>query len=80
MSKLIESKLAAMESEQWKVTVRDRPVIIKRQIDRVVKGLIVAKDFIAAVGNTDPVHIGLPCAGVCLLLQVIPRHPRHTLE
>ena len=73
MSALVERKLEAMNKTQWRFTVGDKSVKVREQVDRVVKVVLVAKRFVSSVGNIDPLHVGLPLAGVCLLLSVRPQ-------
>lgn len=70
MSTLVEEKLAIMNDNRWRIEMCGRSVEIREQVDRVVKVILVAKDFITPFANLDPVHAGLPWAGVCMLLQV----------
>ncbi len=39
-------------------------------MNRIVKVMLVAKDFVSSVANMDLVHAGLPWAEVCMLLPV----------
>lgn len=71
MSALVDEKLAAMNDKRWRIKMCGRSVEIREQVDRVVKVVLVAKDFITPFANLDPVHAGLSWAGVCMLLQVI---------
>lgn len=56
--------------KRWTFTVRGHEIILKDQADKVVYWL----DRFKAVGdvavNADPVHAGLPWAGIRLLLEV----------
>lgn len=70
MSALVDKKLAAMNKEQWRFKVGDKSVEVREQVDRIVKVVLVAKDFISSVAIIDPIHVGLPWAGVCMLLPV----------
>lgn len=70
MSALVDKKLAIMNDKQWRFKVGDNSVEVREQVDRVVKVVLVAKDILTAVGNLDPIHAGLPLAGVCVLLSV----------
>jgi hypothetical protein len=70
MSALVDKKLAAMNERQWRVRACGRSVEVREQVDRVVKVVLVAKDFISSVAIIDPIHAGLPWAGVCVLLPV----------
>lgn len=70
MSTLVQEKVAAMNERKWRMKICGRSVEIREQVDRIVKGILVAKDFITPFANLDPVHAGLPWAGVCMLLPV----------
>lgn len=70
MSALVDEKLATMNDNRWRIEACGRSVEIREQVDRVVKVILVAKDFITPFANLDPVHAGLPWAGVCMLLPV----------
>lgn len=70
MSALVHEKLATMNDKRWRIQLCGRSVVMREQVDRVVKVILVAKDFINPFANLDPVHAGLPWAGVCMLLQV----------
>jgi hypothetical protein len=70
MSALVEKKLAIMNDKQWRIKVCGRSVEVREQVDKIVKIVLVAKDFISTAASLDPVHVGLPWAGVCILLPV----------
>lgn len=70
VSALVDKKLAVMNKEQWRFKVGDKSVEVREQVDRIVKVVLVAKDFISSVASIDPIHAGLPWAGVCMLLPV----------
>jgi len=50
--------------------VCERSVKVRKQVNRIVKVMLVAKDFVSSVANMDLVHAGLPWAEVCMLLPV----------
>jgi len=73
----LEQALAAAKKKQrcciekrWTFTFMGRTVVLKEKADKVVGWL----NRFAAVGdvvaNVDPVHVGLPWAGIRLLLEV----------
>ena len=68
---IIEQHRNTMENKQWALPlkVRGREVKIRKQLDNVWKVLQIFN----AVGNTlasvDPVHAGIPWAGVSFILQ-----------
>ncbi len=70
MASLVEKKLAAMRDKEWKITVRGKSLDIRKQVDRVLKIVLAGKDLITSAASMDPIHAGLPWAGVCMLLPV----------
>ena len=56
--------------KQWKLQWGHRSIKIRAQIDRIVKLVDAFKDIGSSVASVDPVHAGLPWAGVCILLVV----------
>ena len=70
MSKLIESKLAAMQDRQWKVSLGKKSIEIRAQVDRILQIVIVAKDLGSSLASMDPIHAGIPWAGICVILPV----------
>ena len=76
MRSFVSKKLAAMNDKKWRLNVAGSSVEIREQVDRLLKTILVAKDFISSVASMDPIHAGLPWAGVCMLLSVgiVPTH------
>ena len=71
MSDLVAKKLAAMDEKQWRIKMLSgKPVIVREQVHRIVKIVLVAKDFGSSLASIDPIHAGLPWAGVYMLLPV----------
>jgi len=70
MSALVNKKLETMNGKQWRVKVCGRSVEIRQKVDRIVKVVLVGKGFISAAESINPIHMGLPWAGVCMLLTV----------
>lgn len=60
---------AALEAKRWKITTSKGEVVIRHQLDRLVKVVTAYKGIITTVGTVDPVHAGLPLAGFCVLMQ-----------
>ena len=71
MSALIESRLKIMDDRKWQLRMGEHSVQIRQQIDRIIKIVTVAKDFISSAASMDPVHAGLPWAGICVLLPLL---------
>jgi hypothetical protein len=71
MSLLVTKKLEVMDEARWKFHVGEKEIVVREQLDHIVKGVLFAKDFVtqAVKLSSDP-HAGLAWAGVCLLLPV----------
>ncbi|KAL8626046.1 hypothetical protein Q9189_008273, partial [Teloschistes chrysophthalmus] len=72
----LEETLAAAKQKQgfcitkrWTYTFAGRTVVLKEEADKVVGWLNRFTAIGDVVANVDPVHIGLPWAGIRLLLQ-----------
>ena len=76
----LEKSLAAAKEKQrcciekrWTFTLAGRTVVVKEEADKVIGWLNRFKAVGDVVANVDPVHVGLPWAGVRLLLEVKAR-------
>lgn len=56
--------------KQWKIQWGHRTIKVRAQVDRVVKLINGFKEVGTTAANADPVHAGLPWAGICFLLVV----------
>lgn len=70
ISSFVDRKIAQMNKEKWKFTIGGKDVEVREKVDQIVKIIMVAKNFASAAANLDPVHAGLPWAGVCVVLPV----------
>ena len=73
----LEQALAAAQEKQrhclekrWRVTFAGREFILKEEADKVICWLNRVKQVGDVVVNVDPMHAGLPWAGIRLLLEV----------
>ncbi|KAL8798161.1 MAG: hypothetical protein Q9182_006912 [Xanthomendoza sp. 2 TL-2023] len=71
MSRVIESRLAIMEDNKWRLRMGEHSIEVRQQIERIIKIVTVAKDFVSSAASMDPIHAGLPWAGICVLLPLI---------
>lgn len=69
-SVIVADNLKALESKQWKLKFRGKPVDVRGVLDDILKLIKVAMPVASAAGILDPVHAGLPLAGVQVLLDV----------
>jgi hypothetical protein len=79
----LEQALAAAQEKQshclekrWRVTFAGREFILKEEADKVICWLNRVKQVGDVVVNVDPVHAGLPWAGIRLLLEVRVLSPK----
>lgn len=56
--------------ERWRFTLAGQEFILKEKADKIVKWLNRFKDVGDVAAAADPVHAGLPWAGIRLLLGV----------
>lgn len=73
LSKIIDTKLALMNQNEWVINFAGKSVEVRKQVERLVKVVGITKDSLNVVANIDPIHIGLPVAAICLLMPVSPR-------
>lgn len=73
----LEQALVAAKAKQqhciekrWTFTVTGRTIAVKEKADKVVGWLNRFTAVGDIVANVDPVHVGLPWAGIRLLLEV----------
>ncbi|KAK5051502.1 hypothetical protein LTR84_003154 [Exophiala bonariae] len=59
-----------LEAKRWTITTGSWNIRVRQQFDRTIKALQVFKELCQPAYNADPVHIGLPLAGLCVLMQL----------
>jgi hypothetical protein len=75
MSTVINKELLIITNRQWKIRIlKDRnPVLVRELIDKIVHVFQKVKDLGSAAASIDPVHAGIPFAGICVLVPVSDR-------
>lgn len=68
--KAAKDKQLVCEQQQWTWTIRGKIVKLRDPADKVVRWLERFKDFGDVAVSADPLHAGIPWAGIRLLLQV----------
>ncbi|KAK0276049.1 hypothetical protein LTR91_002398 [Friedmanniomyces endolithicus] len=68
-------------NKRWSWTYKGHKVYVHDQVDKVVQLLDKFKSVGDVVANVDPIHVGLPWAGIRLILEVAlsDSHQRATL-
>ena len=56
--------------KQWRLQWGNQSIKVRTQIDRIVKIIGAFKEAGSVATNVDPLHAGLPWAGICFLLAV----------
>ncbi len=76
MRSFVSKKLAAMDDKKWRLEVAGSSIEVRAQVDRLLKTILVAKDFISSVASMDPIHAGNDSAIWVLELhyESIPRN------
>ena len=71
ISQIIEQHINTMENKQWSLPfkVRGREVKIRKQLDNVWKVLQIFNNVGYTLASVDPVHVGIPWAGVSFIVQ-----------
>jgi hypothetical protein len=71
--KAANDKRQACLDNRWSFTLNGRNVVLREKADKVVHWLNRFKSVGDVAANADPVHAGLPWAGIRLLLEVWKR-------
>ena len=67
---VLRSQRANILRKQWRFHLGGKSIVVNTQIDRIIKIVKAFRDVGTIASNADPVHAGLPWAGVCMLLTV----------
>jgi hypothetical protein len=72
LSVLVKAQVERMESREWKLKLGRKTIKVRKQVEGIIKILSAVKDFGTQAAALDPVHAGLPVAGLYLILSVCP--------
>jgi len=70
LSALVRRQVERMESTEWKIRLGSKSIKVRTQVERILKILSAIKDVGRQAASLDPVHAGLPVAGLYLILSV----------
>jgi hypothetical protein len=68
--KAAQEKREICEKKRWTLKFRGKEVMMRDVVDRICTWLDNFKQIGDIIVNVDPIHCGLPWAGIRLLLQV----------
>jgi hypothetical protein len=60
----------ACKDRSWQWSYRGREVCLRDEADKVLRFLDTFKSVGDVVANADPIHVGLPWAGIRIILEV----------
>ncbi|GAB7331883.1 hypothetical protein MBLNU13_g03818t1 [Cladosporium sp. NU13] len=66
-----EAKKQLCIEKRWSIPIGGRTIVLRDKVNTVVDLISKFKDIGSIAVGADPVHAGLPWAGICLLLQVV---------
>ena len=70
LSIAVATKKSAMIDKQWMIKFMNQKINVREQIHRIVKVVQTAQTLGSVAASLDPIHAGLPWAGVCVILTV----------
>jgi hypothetical protein len=70
MVKVLEQKIAIMKKKQWIIQWDQKSIVVREQAERIVKFIQVFSGIGDAIAQIDPIHVGIPWAGVSAVLTV----------
>jgi hypothetical protein len=72
MVAVVDNGVCVMTNRQWKIRIlwQQEPVAVRDVVDKIVKVALKFTDMGSTAASIDPIHAGLPFAGICTLLQV----------
>lgn len=66
----IKDKHDQTKEEQWSVKLAGRDIVIREKLNKIFKAVQTFKELGASLTSLDPIHAGLPWAGVCVIMQI----------
>ena len=64
-----------LDQKRLKVTLGNKEIVLYEQLSKIYKAVQGFKELGGTIAGLDPVHAGLPWAGVCFIVQVISGDP-----
>ncbi len=72
ISAVIDRELLKINNRQWKIRIfpMQNAVAVRKLVNKIVHVFEKLKDLGSAAASIDPVHAGIPFAGICVLVPV----------
>ncbi|KAE9375949.1 hypothetical protein N431DRAFT_404041 [Stipitochalara longipes BDJ] len=71
MEASVQEQINVMKQKQWVLQWDKKDIVIRDQAKRIVKFVQTFTNLGTAIAAIDPVHAGIPWAGVCTILTLI---------
>lgn len=75
ISSTVSTRVERLKTRQWHYKWRGKPKKIRDQFQRVLQILTAVNGLMSTAANVDPLHIGLPLAGISVILNVSENDP-----
>jgi hypothetical protein len=59
-----------MKQKQWVLQWDQKSIVVRDQVERIVNPVQTFSKLGTTIAQFDPVHVGIPWAGVCAILTV----------
>ena len=67
----MESSRARLVERRWKLHLAGKEIVLRDQLDKIVKAIQAFKNAVNVGVNVDPIHAGLPWAGILLVMELV---------
>ncbi|PYH75959.1 hypothetical protein BO82DRAFT_297472, partial [Aspergillus uvarum CBS 121591] len=77
LCKLLNAKTAEAETKKWEVHLGDHSVVVRDQLNKVLKNILVVKEVVSTAASASP-PASIACAGVMvcftMIIQAVEQH------
>ncbi|KAN0120216.1 hypothetical protein V8E51_002424 [Hyaloscypha variabilis] len=67
----VQKQISVMKQKQWVLQWDKKSIVIRDQAERIVKFVQTFSALGDTIAQIDPIHVGIPWAGVCAILTLI---------
>jgi hypothetical protein len=70
MQAVVRRQIEFMKQKQWVLQWDQKSIVVRDQVERIVNPVQTFSKLGTTIAQFDPVHVGIPWAGVCAILTV----------
>jgi hypothetical protein len=70
MQAVVRHQIEFMKQKQWVLQWDQKSIVVRDQVERIVNLIQTFSKLGTTIAQFDPVHVGIPWAGVCAILTV----------